>query len=641
LVSEPWWYARTTEAHAVPGRSDETELGLQVLLEQLQLAELREIAHQRGWTVRGSAKADYVATLASAMEDPTEIARAVASLPEDLREALRAALVTEDGSGITPASLAQTVTALRSTQKPPLKPVEAAGLLTDLAHWGLLIPWRDAPRSTLHYLFPWEVQRHIPPLPGWCRQVSHAPRAAMPAKDPSAFVQLLHSIWERIAHKPLRLRPSQQSLLEEGTAAALRGWRYDQLEVQDLKRPEVALRALSVPLPEFLVDDAGMETLLPLANGDAEQLEFVCRLLCELDLVSTEKGYLLARPEVMTRFLRSSCAEQEAVVAQAYISLLNWNELDVLLRRDTRLVVQRAARHFLSYREFRSQIVRLRHLLLRFLATAGEQGWCPLEDVEPALRMLWPDFAAGLQSDGQPWGMIGWWLTWRQDSHDLRSDDSQLWQAAQGGLLRIMLEGPLHWLGFADLCRHGDTLLAFRLRGLANRVWDRPLETATDLPPSEAIVIDGASLTISVHPAAISPQAHALLGRIARLEKSAPGRFTYRLDMLVAHATFERGETLAGLRSAWQETMPQPMPEHIQQALAAWWHRYGQVRLYDGFALLELGDDVTLRELEASTSLPKHIIAKLSPRLVLVPDEAVDDLLREFSARGLMPKEAR
>jgi hypothetical protein len=46
-----------------------------------------------------------------------------------------------------------------------------------------------------------------------------------------------------------------------------------------------------------------------------------------------------------------------------------------------------------------------------------------------------------------------------------------------------------------------------------------------------------------------------------------------------------------------------------------------------------------LRELEAGTSLSQHIVARLSPRTVLVPDEAVNGLLREFAAKDYTPKE--
>ena len=129
------------------------------------------------------------------------------------------------------------------------------------------------------------------------------------------------------------------------------------------------------------------------------------------------------------------------------------------------------------------------------------------------------------------------------------------------------------------------------------------------------------------------------LGRIARLEEASPERFLYRLDPQVASATFGSGASLSDLLAEWEQVMPQTTPATLREMLRQFWTRYGQVRLYEGFSLLELSDEVTLRELEASTSLSQHIVARLSPRLVLVGDEAVEALLREFAAKDYTPKE--
>ncbi len=645
LSSPTWWYEQLTAVPSSSAESSEAGLGLQALLERLKLSQLRDIARQRDWRVQGSNKADYIAALAPLLGNPGEVARAVTSLPDGLREALRAVSVAEDGGGITPVALAHVMSALGGDAASPLKPVVAAGLLLDLARWGLVIPWRDFRDGHLRYLFLWEVQRHAPPLPGWCRQLPQPPSAQVPSTDGHDFVQLLYSVWERILQEPLALRPSPEPLPEERFVTGSRGWRYDPQErkawlASSRRRTDTALTTLSLLPPAFLLDDAGLSAVAPFTDGDVEQLEFVCRLLCDLDLVTAEKGYLLARPETMTRFLCRSTAGQCAVLAQAYMSLRDWSELDTLLRADTRLILRRTMKAFFEYHQLRSQLAHLRHMLLRFLATAGEEGWCALADVEVALRALWPRFSDALAVDDQQWVTNTWWLAWRKGQRELSPDDTQGWRLAQGSFLRIMLEGPLRWLGFAELCRQDGELVAFRLRGLADLVWDRPAAVEQEQPPSEAVVVDEQTLILTVHPGAVPPQAHTLLGRIARLEESAPGRFVYRLDMRATHAAFKRGETLPELLAAWAEIMPLPVPEAVRQTLSFWWARYGQVRLYEGLALLQLTDDLTLRELEASTSLSQYITARLSPCLVLVSDEAVDALLREFTAKGYTPKEA-
>lgn len=640
LSKPPWWQA--TESTA----SKKVKSDLLSLLEKVSLNELREIAHLRNWRVKGSSKADYRTALASLLTDPTEIARAVTSLPDPLREALRAAFVVEEGSGITPTTLAQAITALRGAAGPVLKPVEAAGLLSDLARWGLVLHWRDSPDGSLRYLFPWEVQRHVPPLPGWCAQMPHAPTTQIQSRAHDDLIHLLYGVWKRIAQQPPALPPPPESPSHKRHTSASGDWPYEPegVEGRSGKNREwmnSMQQGLSVPMSVPLLNDAVLSELAPLTDGDVEELEFLCHLLCDLELVSAEKGYLLARPTLMNDFLSQPKSRQYTLLLQTYLSMQRWSELDMLLRADRRLMVWRRPVPFFTYEQFRFQLLRMRHILLHFLATAGEEGWCLLTDMEAALRLLWPHFPAILEVQRQTWLQNLWGLSWREDKRELNMKNERDWQAAQGGFLRALLAGPLFWLGFVELSRKDGALAAVRLHGLADWMWDRPSPAPEELPAGEPAVIDEANQLIMVHPGAVPPQAHALLGRIARLEKATPSRFVYRLDMRTAYATFERGEWLDDLLNAWERTMPVPIPASLRRVLAEWWARYGQVRLYEGFALLELGDDIALPELEAATPLRKHIMARLSPRLVLVAEDAVNELLQTFTAKGYTPKEIK
>ena len=700
--------------------SEEEQSGLIVLLQQIPLAELREIARQRGWRVRGTSKADYVSALASLLCDPTETARAVTGMTEDLREALRAAFVADDGSGITATTMAQTMTALRGAAGPTIKPVEAAALLRDLACWGIVLQWRDSLYGEGRHVLPWEVQRLVPPLPGWCPPTPEAPGTPTRYRDPRQTVDRLCALWKSIAAGQPAVRPSLQprrdtALSPRGTRAGVgpdrlpnrrfsslvQDWPYDPQELLDWtanhRRADTPVPTLSVPPSPLLVEDTVLSILARSvdsqspaagdgqspAKGAEEQPEFLCRVLCELDLVSIQDGHLMAQREEMTRFLQLSLPDQHRTIAQAYLSLLDWSELDLLLRQDTRLILWRRPYFFIPYEQFRSLLVRLRHLLLRFLACAGEDGWCRLTDIETALRKLWPQFAAPMQSENQSWFAQAWGLAWRQEErepgmaettapqHDAttaprlpsrlggaeyrpigaghlpgeastpprRDSGSVDWPASQGTFLRAMLEGPLYWLGFAELSYSGGQLAAFRLHGLANWIWDRPVAESYVEGQPEALTIDEAAGTIAMPPGSVPPQAHTFLGRFTRLEEASPERFVYRLHPLAALAAFESGMSLSDLLAEWERVISQPIPAALRETLREFWTRYGQVRLYDGFSLLELSDEVTLRELEAGTSLSRHIVARLSPRLVLVPDEAVETLMREFAAKDYTPKE--
>jgi len=309
------------EPQALYEPTQETGFALLPMLEQMKLAELRDIARQRGWQIKASSKAEYVARIAPLLSEPTEVARAVISLPDNLRRALQAAFVAEDGHGIAPAVLARVMSAMRSDEGETLKAVEAAGLLRDLARWGLVFPWRGFSNG-LRHLFPSEVQRHTLPLPGWCRQSPQSPTAHVLSRDSDSLVQLLHRVWERISQQPPKLRPALELLPQRRLPRVLQGWPYDRQEMAEWlakrgKQTQRTPQTMFVPPPEFLLEDAELQALTSLTDGDIELLEFVCLLLCELKLVTRDSGRLSARGQGMDSFLHQPATEQRIMVARA------------------------------------------------------------------------------------------------------------------------------------------------------------------------------------------------------------------------------------------------------------------------------------------------------------------------------------
>ncbi|HQJ52738.1 MAG TPA: hypothetical protein PKW05_13265, partial [Anaerolineae bacterium] len=148
---------------------DDARSGLATILSQLPEQELRDLARARGCTLPGADRSQLVSGLVELLADHTGTARIVVSLPPLLREALRAAFVAEDGCGVTPSGMALAMSSMRPESEPEVKPVEAAGFLSDLARVGLLLAWRDSLHQMPQYWLPWEVQQLVPPLPGWCQ----------------------------------------------------------------------------------------------------------------------------------------------------------------------------------------------------------------------------------------------------------------------------------------------------------------------------------------------------------------------------------------------------------------------------------------------------------------------------------------
>ncbi len=256
-----------------------------------------------------------------------------------------------------------------------------------------------------------------------------------------------------------------------------------------------------------------------------------------------------------------------------------------------------------------------------------------------------------------------WFLTWENRKLGENALD---WQIAQWNFVRTMLTGPLHWLGLVDLSMQDDEIVEIRLRGLADLYWERsqsdPVErpalpaetlaprkpppnasdkkaTAKNAAAKKAMLEVDAEGRLIVDPASMSARGHALLDKIARLTSTEPTQFVYTLDVEAVHHAFEDGNTLHDLEALWQEVIAIPMPASVQTQLQAWGLAYGRTRIYTGVTLIELSDDFALAELKAVTALDVVMIAELSPRLVLIPQNAVNDLVAQLEKAGYTPKQ--
>jgi hypothetical protein len=112
------------------------------------------------------------------------------------------------------------------------------------------------------------------------------------------------------------------------------------------------------------------------------------------------------------------------------------------------------------------------------------------------------------------------------------------------------------------------------------------------------------------------------------------------LDGVACLEAFQEGTTLSDIVEGWEEHLPVPMPDAISEQLTEWWEGYGRMRLYKDVTVIEFGDDYALAEMRAITSLDEHLIAEVSPRLVVIPETAVDGLVEELREAGHTPQTA-
>jgi hypothetical protein len=113
--------------------------------------------------------------------------------------------------------------------------------------------------------------------------------------------------------------------------------------------------------------------------------------------------------------------------------------------------------------------------------------------------------------------------------------------------------------------------------------------------------------------------------------------FTYRLTNESIERALLAGFAPPAIAAEFEgANIPLPMATlaRIEQAAG----RIGRVRVYEELTLIELADDYALKELLAGTSLKKHLVCQLSPRLAVIEPEAADALAKELVEKGYTPR---
>ncbi|MCW5851952.1 MAG: helicase-associated domain-containing protein [Anaerolineae bacterium] len=623
----------------------------QTWLESFRMDDLRAMAQERGWTVRGTRKADVARQVAEALAAPTEVARTMSRLSADQRRILAAVSVVGGLDGVRVQDVERVVDYWKSS----LRGQQSARLISEVMTRGLVGLREDYYFGDPVPFIPRVQARSMPPLladllPHFPDPPPIARDAELRLADPSAFSRSLMQCLVRIDQGRLPLRPPQPRPRVEDRFSHLKGWDYDPVELGHLQRENrlsLAGPPMTVPPPQPPLTDE-VTTHLTALFGDDRRLEFAHALLLAAGIVLPGSP-ITTWDEVKEAFLRQNEPTQLGILARVYFGMTTWTEVWSLLRSRVALKLMRNPNGFgaqqLTLQTLLAQFAGFRRLVLNTLAWLPDNEWIPLADLLALFRVIWPGLTPlnlNIYYRAQP-QQGAWYFTW--NGKPIGQDSGEAWNGVHGGFILTMLTGPLHWLGLADLAYVRGEPTLVRLHGLADLFWDRTemlesraaVGTASTDAPVDISVHDE---TIEVNPARLTVEGHALLDRIAHLEQAQPFRFVYRLDVATVHRTFEQGATLEELETGWSAAFGQPMPEAVQSRLAGWWASYGRVRLYRDVSIIEFGDDYALAEMKAVSSLEKLMIAEISPRLVVIPKDAVARLQAELQRAGYTPRQA-
>ena len=647
---KPHWLQHS---HAARVQLDDDDL--RTWLGEYRVQELRQIARRHDWHLSGTRKNDLIQQIMRHLLQPGIALQSLHSLDAEHRQVLDALGLLYPGIRFQMehvALLGKHWGGLRLHK-------EVMTYVSHLCDGGLVIPGEFDPRYWQKIPFiPRSLLRVLPPL-----LTDRIAATAMP-DDANGSVMLgrarpfLHRAQQILllleqSQPPLRA-PMPRPRLEK-FHDFLREWDYIPEEVRDAQNknrfssrdPQLSL---TVPPPQPALPDEAILRLAPIA-GDETQLNFIYHLLRQAALLQPGSPVTVWR-ESKEQFLRRDEAGQLGILARAYFELITWSEMWLMLANQPSIQLKRAQSryyHPLPPDGMYQLLGGMRGQLLQTLAHLPSGVWISPQDVADLLSTLWPRF------DGLAWvpenhygdDLPSWFLA--QDGRPLDTANNKAdWHNAQGMFIRHVIQGPLHWLGLVDINVEQGHLTAFRLQGLGDVFFDRvefpplgdealPTAKAAVSPPTAAITIQDTN--IIVDPTAVPARAHSYLDDIALLADAGTGRFVYQLSAAAIHQAFENGQTLDGILDSWETWLAIPMPHAIKNQLTAWHNAYGQVRLYQDVTVIEFGDAYALEEMKAATSLEKHLIAEITPTLVIIPARSVGLLVSELEKAGYTPNQ--
>lgn len=610
-------------------------------LQRFTANSLRELALERGVSYpKSRAKSDAIDLVAPILAAPGSIDAALARLDEDERRALDAVYLTaHDGLSLGPTIHAMDQALGGQQNHTPLGSLLRLGLLFEVEGYS-------------HYRLPRAVAERLPWLDERCAALASAADADGPAvRQPVApsFLRACSSfdIDELMSIVADALdRPGPGEPYPTVHVSAERPWRTGEGWVIDAaesdrnaaRSGEGAIRRVELdhpvlPAPEL--DRLADRTGLP-----APVVEFVVGMLAATGLVEGGKQ-LVARADRRRAYFALPASERRSALIRAWLGDRAWSELALILAPAGPFNLWLQVGYYFIPPTLRAEADALRQVVSQLVGRLEPGVWHDAAELIAAIERLAerPETNLMPRPTGPPTqrGATGWWLTREGASDQPLNFDSPSDQRDYLGVLVVaLLAGPLAWLGLVEARLSAKGTLAFHANPAARGIFGA--ETGEEATPSGPEIQVQPDLTIRVPAGSARAETTAFLARVAEMTAHTSTELTYQITAERVAETFDEGVTGPEIVQFLMARSGGALPKKARATIEGWWEQFGSIHLYDEVTLIELGDDLLLDELRATSSLGASIVHAFSPRLIVVDPSAVDRLVAELTRLGHAPR---
>jgi hypothetical protein len=365
-------------------------------------------------------------------------------------------------------------------------------------------------------------------------------------------------------------------------------------------------------------------------------LEHACTLLAGLRKGLAPEQVELVNPQVPVDFLQTLLSEAgllnrgkpdperiraflEAPRAQSFSTLCGvWQHSPAI--NETKL---------LQYLQFEGTLkintLQLRQRLLALFAPLPTGQWFDLDEFSGWVKQHRPDF---LRSGGE---YDSWIIQHKEKGFYLKGFEH--WDEVEGDLLKVMLIGPLFWLGLVDLGtrRKNGKVQLFRRSAWAEALLEgRTLDYAPKEMDNFALNKDGGLLVERGFPLSLRYQ----LARFCEWGGEKKGKYSYHVSPPALQEALRQGLQVNQLITLINKHARKPLPPNIPQSLERW-KQHELEAVFEQPVLLRVRSAAILDQLMATRS-GKTALTRLNDTTAVVKAGSVQALKETLLDMGIL-----
>ena len=403
-------------------------------------------------------------------------------------------------------------------------------------------------------------------------------------------------------------------------------------------------------------------------------LRYVVRLLRQADILHKDDGgtpYLRLLPNAARLLLGPTHTEVARDLFELWLTQPGYEELYELQEEGLRLCCRTTPLNHAVLRpgELEAENCEARRWLVALIAQAPREQWINFTAFARFIYRLNPTF---LQKRQRLFPSPHWWLE-QEEGRPLQPNQLSDWMRAEGHYLSRLIRGPLHWWGITDLALSNEGhLLAFRLTPMAGLLLNGllaenvgtqfiapTLTTPLEVLETGELLVDCSFVTwplielvedvtkaAGVRDERLCYQLFPkILAEALSKGKQPTGLLRVLRDMAESVGTQfiastdgnrpdgEREDRHSHTGDQQEEQAASPLQRLIAQ-LSNWTASYGRVRLYTDVSLLEVADNLVMRELAATTSVEEQVVQAITPTLLILKKQGMERVIEELKRRG-------